>query len=261
MADIAAHPEQFKCPYCGEANSLENEFCRACYKNLRTKIKDSRFESQDSESKIQDSGSKIEDLRNLRIRNPEPGISNSEFEIRNLESGILNLPFLASWGRFALVAGLFVFYLQWIRKENYFSFLDFINLAFHEAGHLFLGFFGRFIAMLGGTIFQLLMPVVCAVHLWRRDSRLGAQLCAFWFGENLLNISIYAGDALKQALPLVGGGEHDWTYLLTETHLIAHTPGTARVIFLAGSAVIFRSLYLIGRDGAALLAPNRQLNK
>jgi len=167
--------------------------------------------------------------------------------------GISNPPRSALWGRLALIAGLFVFYLQWIRKENYFSFLDFINLAFHEAGHLFLGFFGRFIMMLGGTIFQLLIPVVCAIHLWRRESRLGTQLCVFWFGENLLNISIYAGDAINQALPLVGGGEHDWTYLLTVTHLIAHTPAAARAIFLAGSAVIFWSFYLIGRDGAALL--------
>lgn len=160
---------------------------------------------------------------------------------------------LSGWGRLALAAALFLFYLRWFKVENYFSALDHVNLAFHEAGHLFLGFFGRFIMMLGGTIFQLLIPAVCAVHLLRRDSRLGWQLCVFWFGENLLNISVYAGDAIRQALPLVGGGEHDWTYLLTVTHLIAHTTATAKAIFLAGSAVIFWSLYLIGRDGAALL--------
>ena len=56
----------------------------------------------------------------------------------------------------------------------------------------------------GGTIFQLLFPAVCGVHLWRQGSRLGWQLCLFWFGENLLNISVYSGDAISQALPLVG---------------------------------------------------------
>ncbi|MBI4802652.1 MAG: hypothetical protein HY796_09045 [Elusimicrobia bacterium] len=123
-----------------------------------------------------------------------------------------------------------------------------VNLAFHEAGHIFLGFFGEFIRTLGGTLSQVLIPSACAVHFLRRGSRLGAQLCLFWVGENLLNISIYAGDAIKQELPLVGGGCHDWTYLLTEMELIAHTEGTARVIFWAGSAVIFYSLYLIGND-------------
>lgn len=156
---------------------------------------------------------------------------------------------METFGRPALSAALFLFYLRWFGVENYFSPLDHINLAFHEAGHLFLGLFGRFIMMSGGTIFQLLMPAICAVHLWRRGSRLGWQLCVFWFGENLLNISVYAGDAIRQALPLVGGGEHDWTYLLTETHLIAHTPAVARALFTAGSAVIFWSLYLLGRDG------------
>jgi len=163
---------------------------------------------------------------------------------------------LPVFGRAVLIAALFLFYLQWINTENYFSALDYVNLAFHEAGHLFLGIFGRFIMMLGGTIFQLLIPSVCAIHLWRQENRLGWQLCVFWVGESLLNISVYAGDAITQALPLVGGGEHDWTYLLAETHLIAHTPATAKVIFLAGSTVIFWSLYLIGRDGISLLRSN-----
>ncbi len=100
----------------------------------------------------------------------------------------------------------------------------------------------------GGTLFQLLVPAVCLVHLLRRGANLGWQLCLFWLGENLLNISIYAGDAVKQELPLVGGGEHDWTYLLTELGLIAHTTGTAKAVFFAGSAVIFLSFYFICSD-------------
>jgi len=157
-------------------------------------------------------------------------------------------PAFRLWFRLALIAGLFLFYLQWLRKDNYFSPLDFVNLAFHEAGHVFLGVFPRFVMMLGGTIFQLLIPAACLVHLRMRGANLGWQLCLFWIGENLLNISMYAGDAISQALPLVGGGEHDWTYLLTETGLIAHTAGVGKTIFLAGSVVIFWSFYLIGKD-------------
>jgi len=152
------------------------------------------------------------------------------------------------WGRAALIAALFLFYTRWLAAENYFSLLDYVNLAFHEAGHIFLGFFGRFISMLGGSLFQLLIPALCLVHLLRRGANLGWQLCLFWVGQNLLNISIYAGDAIRQNLPLVGGGVHDWTYLLTELGLIAHTGGVQKFIFLCGSAVIFWSFYLIARD-------------
>jgi len=217
-------PDNVKCPYCGAGNGPDSEFCGACYKNLHIP----------AEVRAAAKAQKIIAAASLSTAEaPAPG------EAR---------PAARLWGRVVLILALFFFYTRWLKTENYFSFLDFVNLAFHEAGHVFLGFFGRFIMMLGGTLFQLLVPAVCLVHLKRRGANLGWQLCLFWLGESLLNISIYAGDAIKQALPLVGGGEHDWTYLLTETGLIAHTEGVGKFIFLCGSAVIFYSFYLIARD-------------
>ncbi|OGS28566.1 MAG: hypothetical protein A2218_04980 [Elusimicrobia bacterium RIFOXYA2_FULL_53_38] len=216
-------PENIKCPYCGAANSTDSEFCGVCFKNLRIPA------------------GRGAETENRKIFNAGPSAGLAE-----------NIPAVAHparlWVRLILAAGLFLYYLQWCRHENYFSMLDFVNLAFHEAGHVFLGLFPRFIAMAGGTIFQLAIPAVCLAHLSRLGANLGWQLCLFWLGENLLNISIYAGDAIRQELPLVGGSEHDWTYLLTEIGLIAHTTGTAKAIFFAGSAVIFLSLFLICRD-------------
>jgi hypothetical protein len=227
MPDAQDLPDNIKCPYCGAHNSLESVFCGACYKNLQVP-KEVRAEAA---------------ARRL-LAGAGAQAQAAPVAAAPTQQG----PAARLWGRAAIIAGLFVFYLQWLRKPNYFSFLDFINLAFHEAGHVFLGFFGRFIMMLGGTIFQLLLPALCLLQLRRKRSNIGWQLCVFWIGESLLNISIYAGDAIKQELPLVGGGEHDWTYLLTELGLIAHTPGVAKFIFLLGSAVIFYSFYLIGID-------------
>ncbi len=226
MTEDEALPELVKCPYCGAANPPDSGFCGLCQKNLRLP------------PEVLAGARARKTLREAAAAGPAPGPA----AVR---------PAFRLWGRAALIAGLFVFYLQWFRKENYFSFLDFVNLAAHEAGHIFLGFFGRFIMMLGGTIFQLLMPAVCLFHLLRRGANIGWQLCLFWIGESLLNISIYAGDAIRQELPLVGGGEHDWTYLLTATGLIAHTDGVARFIFLCGSAVVAASLWLIARDALA----------
>jgi hypothetical protein len=216
-------PDNIKCPYCGAHNSVESAFCGACYKNLRV--------PPDVRAQV----------KARRILAGRPDIFMTEAP----EGG---RPASRLWGRMALIAGLLMFYLQWFRTANYFSFLDWVNLAFHEAGHVFLGFFGRFITTLGGTIFQLLIPALCLLHFRRKGSNLGWQLCLFWIGENLLNVSIYAADAINQDLPLVGGGVHDWTYLLTETGLIAHTGGVGRFIFILGSIVIFFSFYLIGRD-------------
>ncbi|MDD5209325.1 MAG: zinc ribbon domain-containing protein [Elusimicrobiales bacterium] len=217
-------PEKTACPYCGAANSLEDEFCGACYKLMHIPA---------------------EVRAAVKVKKILAAASPAAAAAPEAAGG---RPAVRLWLRAALIAGLFLFYTRWLGKENYFSPLDYVNLPFHEAGHVFLGFFGRFIMFLGGTVFQLLIPAVCLVHLRRRGANLGWQLCLFWLGQNLLGISIYAGDAVTQALPLVGGGEHDWNYLLTAAGLIEHAAGVARVIFLGGSAIIFYSLYLIGLD-------------
>jgi len=55
-------------------------------------------------------------------------------------------------------------YVLWLAFAYEYHFIDGVNLLFHEAGHLFLGFFGRTVHFLGGTIGQLFFPVACAVH-------------------------------------------------------------------------------------------------
>jgi len=214
--------EKIDCPHCGQSNFSESEVCWACFKNLRAP-------------------KETPSVRETAPASAGDALAEPTGSLRG------------AMGRFALTLALALFYAQWWRTDNYFSPLDHINLAFHEAGHVFLGFFGEFIMTAGGTVFQLLFPAICGIHLWRQGSRLGWQLCLFWLGENLLNVSIYAGDALSQALPLVGGGVHDWTYLLTETGLISHTRGTARTIFAAGSVIIFCALFSVLRDGMAMM--------
>ena len=92
--------------------------------------------------------------------------------------------------------------------------LDLVNLAFHEAGHLFLAPFGATLHFLGGTLGQLAVPAGLAVYFVRfRREPFAAAACAWWLGENLVNISVYMSDARDLARPLVGGGDHDWNNL------------------------------------------------
>lgn len=223
-------PEHFNCPYCGAHNSIESELCGVCLKHLRVPPEERAL---------------------ARARRVLAGAGEPKPAVAAALEAAGEKPAHRLWGRAALIAGLFIFYLQWLREEKHFALIDYVNLAFHEAGHVFFGFFGRFIMMLGGTITQLLIPALCLLQLRRKGANLGWQLCLFWLGQNLLNVSIYAADAIKQELPLVGGGEHDWTYLLTELGLIAHPAGVGRAIFLLGTAVIFYSFWLIGRDAQA----------
>lgn len=93
--------------------------------------------------------------------------------------------------------------------------LDGANLAFHEAGHLIYGVLGRTVALYGGTLGQLTFPAVCLAIFWTRRETTSFAACAIWLAQNLCNIGRYAADARAHELPLVGGGEHDWTRILS----------------------------------------------
>ncbi len=98
--------------------------------------------------------------------------------------------------------------------------LDSANLALHEAGHPLTGILSSRLAVYGGTLFQLGFPVAVAVHFHRRGHAAGAAAGAVWLGENLLNVARYMADARVQELPLVGGGDHDWTEIFTRWHML-----------------------------------------
>jgi len=118
-----------------------------------------------------------------------------------------------SWPRIALVA-LLAWWTLHLMASSRWIFLDFVNLAFHEAGHLIFSFLGTTVHYLGGTLGQLLVPGMLLFHfLFRQRQPLGAAFCLWWFGQNFINISVYMADARELALPLVGGGDHDWNEL------------------------------------------------
>jgi hypothetical protein len=130
--------------------------------------------------------------------------------------------------------------------------LDAVNLAVHETGHLVFAAFGEWMGFLGGTLGQLLMPLLFVAHFLRRGDRFGAAIVGAWVAQNLWNISIYVADARAQALPLVGGGVHDWAYLLGRAGWLEHDLAIAGAIHLAGVILFFGAML-----AAWELAPER----
>ena len=149
-------------------------------------------------------------------------------------AGALALPLLVALGR---------------TEDGWMPFLDGINLLFHEAGHPLFGLFGwETLALLGGTLMQVLVPLLLAGHFrWRRHP-LGFVLALQWAAQNLLNIARYLADARTQVLPLVGGGEHDWGTLLGQWHLLARdTEIAGRVAVLGWIGLLLPALWMAWR--------------
>jgi hypothetical protein len=114
-----------------------------------------------------------------------------------------------------------LFLLYALQHGPAFLFVDFVNLMIHEAGHALFSWFGLYtLTILGGTLGELIVPLLCAAALfWRRDVP-GVAFSLFWFFENFLYIGFYMSDARAEALPLVGSGDHDWNILFAQWGLL-----------------------------------------
>jgi hypothetical protein len=133
-----------------------------------------------------------------------------------------------------LTAVLAVYGWICLRTPGAYRWLDSLDLAIHETGHLLFGAGGEFLMLLGGTLFQLLVPAAFMVALWRQGDRHGATVPLWWMGQNCWNISVYVKDARAQELPLVGGGEHDWALMLGELDLLHRDQAIGGAVYLAG---------------------------
>lgn len=148
-----------------------------------------------------------------------------------------------------LLAAYGVYYLL---RPGHYGLLDHVDLAIHETGHLVFAPFGEFLGMLGGTLFQLLVPAAFVWYFTRRGERYSASVAWWWVAQSCWNISVYVKDARSQALPLLGGGEHDWAYLLGELDLLHHDQAIGSLVRLAGGLLLAHAVlrgYACARTG------------
>jgi len=129
-------------------------------------------------------------------------------------------------------------------------FIDIANLVFHEAGHILFSPFGRFMTVLGGSLTQVLVPLLCAgAFLWQTRDPFAAAFGIWWAGESLTDLAPYIGDARDLKLVLLGGKTgaevegHDWEYLLNalgvahKDHAIASVVQVIGILTMIGALV------------------------
>ena len=129
------------------------------------------------------------------------------------------------------------------------SFLHMVHLPFHEAGHVLLLPFGRFLSVLGGSAFQVAIPLLCgAVFLLKNHDPFAASVTLWWAGQSLMDLAPYIADARVLQLPLLGGGTgaevegHDWEYLLGALGLLNQDVALGRLSFVLGALAMLGAL-------------------
>ncbi len=143
----------------------------------------------------------------------------------------------------SILAGWVIFYALFLyqaaRGTGVLMLMDGVFVPIHEGGHLLFRFFGEFFSVAGGTILQLLVPILLAAYFLFQRQAQGVAFCLFFFFEQFLPISTYMADARAMDLPLVsvGGGDdviHDWNYLFGKTGLLAHDTQIAGTVRFLG---------------------------
>ena len=149
-----------------------------------------------------------------------------------------------------IFAVLLTIYFLWIAYDPMQgSFLDHVDLPIHETGHLLFRPLGEFMGIAGGSLFQVTFPAVFVGYFIWRLEYYSAAIVLFWVGQSILNVWVYAADAVVMQLVLTSGftgsegSFHDWNYMLTATGLINSTKTVAGLIRAVGTIVIVTAAF------------------
>ena len=130
------------------------------------------------------------------------------------------------------------------------SFLHNVDLAFHEAGHIIFIPLGRFMSILGGSLMQVIVPLIFAgAFLLYYRNPFAASVTFWWVGQSLVDVAPYIFDARNRQLMLLGGitgrddsTVHDWYNILSQLDLLRFDHAIAKGTKFLGVIIILIAL-------------------
>ena len=156
--------------------------------------------------------------------------------------------------RATLLAGLVVWSLRLFAhalEPGYLfgSFMHLVHLPFHEAGHILFMPFGGFLMSLGGSLTQVLVPLVClGTFLVKTRDTFGAAVALWWAGQAVMDVAPYVADARALQIVLLGGRTgaevegHDWEAILSALGWLRYDILLGRLANLLGIVLMIVAL-------------------
>lgn len=230
------------CPKCGHTRNPgdggEPDVCPACdlifSKWMRNRFRDPRR----VEAKADESRGESWFFQLREIVTYVPGATTTAFYGR-----VLAFLIFLIWGGYFLSLGMDYEAING-------SFMHLINLVFHEAGHVLFRLLGNFMAILGGSLLQIIVPmVVMFSFLIKNRDCFGAAIGLWWTGQSMIDIAPYIDDARSLEMPLLGGGTgmerpetHDWHNILLQLNMLRMDHALANTVMLIGKLLVVLAL-------------------
>ncbi len=149
--------------------------------------------------------------------------------------------------RFTMIAAVAWYFLYAAtHTPSGWYFIDNVDLVIHEAGHVLFALFGTVVYVFGGSLTQVLLPVVFLFAFLKQGSALFATVMGSWAGYNLVNVGVYMADSIPLKLPILGGDEsmHDWLYLFFHFGILSSSPSIGFATIVLGRLVILLSFFV-----------------
>jgi hypothetical protein len=160
---------------------------------------------------------------------------------------------MAVYGRAALLLGaaLYGCHLalmdipEWEMSQ---SFMHLALLPFHEFGHILFRPFGEFMMLLGGSLFQVMLPLILgAVFIVRNRDPFAGSLMLWWAAAGVMDTAPYIYDAWKPQHVLLTGrtgdtGAHDFIDVLGDLGLLHRAQPIGRAVHAFSVALMLAAL-------------------
>ncbi|MDR0480443.1 MAG: hypothetical protein LBG66_01000 [Gallionellaceae bacterium] len=152
---------------------------------------------------------------------------------------IVALSLLAAW----------IVWQHFLGGQGWVFLLDNATLALHEAGHPVIGMLSNRLMVYGGTIFQLLFPIMFAVYFRRQRMADGWAASLIWLAASLMNVGEYMRDARDRVLPLTNPNEdaHDWAEIFGRWGLLAQDVHIGNSVKALGLGLLLYAVWWMWR--------------
>ena len=150
-----------------------------------------------------------------------------------MDDNIVSTPKFAAFViAFSILVALLI-----INDCRFIPIIDDANIVFHETGHFIFAVFGDTMGLYGGTLGQLLPPIICAVVFWRQKSLVSISVALLWLFENFFDIAAYMETAASDG-PIVfgvlGWGYHDWWSIFSHWGILRYDTTIAVIMRITG---------------------------